>query len=486
MIRIALVLAMGLFFVLPHDAMAARKSYIVGYRQNPGEKDHSKISKMWGKVKRSHKVIPALTVELQESDLEQLRRDPDVAFVEENAVVSLPPSVSLAASPEELGAAWGVQRIGAAEAAARNVRGTGIKVGIIDSGIDCSHPDIADNCRGGYNFLFGGPDAFDDHYQSHGTHVAGIVAAKDNGSGVVGVAPDAELYALKVLDASGFGDVDAIIAAIEWAIANKLDVVTLSIGSPDSVAFRAVCDNAAQAGVVVVAAAGNSSNSIMDYPALYDSVIAVSATDATDQLAWFSSYGDKVELAAPGDKILSTMRGGGYGVLSGTSQAVPHVAGVAALVLSQGMNDQNGNGTRVDEVRARLNSSATDLGTVGRDQLYGYGLVNAAQATAVPSVPSITLTAKVSTLRPYTDNVTKAALDKGDYEVTIRNMGLISLGGKVVVGKKILWNQSFLETFRRTPDAVKTIRLTLPADGELILVPLGKVGTSADIVITRK
>ncbi len=195
-------------------------------------------------------------------------------------------------------------------------------------------------------------------------------------SGVIGVAPRATIYALKVLGADGSGSFSNMIAALQWAVDHDIQITNNSYGSAQSPGFavQSAFENAAAGGMLHVAAAGNSGtcagtgDSVL-YPARYASVIAVSATDAADVSQCFSSTGPKVELAAPGAAVNSTIPGGGYEVLSGTSMASPHVAGTAALVMSSGVADSNGNGRVNDEVRQILITTAQDFGNPGRDNV---------------------------------------------------------------------------------------------------------------------
>jgi subtilisin len=267
---------------------------------------------------------------------------------------------------------WGVDRIDA-EWAWDASRGAGVNVAVIDTGIDGSHPDLLDNVKGGVNFVRKGwrppdPGAWADD-NGHGTHVAGIIAAEDNDIGVVGVAPLASLYAVKVLNKSGSGYISDIIAGIEWAVDNGMDVANMSLGTNSDVqSFHDACDAAADAGLLLVAAAGNDGGAV-DYPGAYSSVIAVAATDINDARASWSSYGPEVLLAAPGVSVLSTWKGGGYKTISGTSMAAPHVTGTLALNLS-----------------ANLAASADDLPPAGYDYYTGYGLVDAGEAaTGTPN-----------------------------------------------------------------------------------------------------
>jgi subtilisin family serine protease len=219
----------------------------------------------------------------------------------------------------------------------------------------------------------------------HGTHVAGIVAALDNGDGVVGVAPEAKLYALKVLNENGEGYVSDVIFAIQWAsdpdgdgsANDRLDIINMSLGADrGNIFLKWACNLAYLDGLLLVAAAGNDYGGAVDYPAAYDSVVAVSATNSADELASFSSTGKQIELAAPGVDINSTLPGNAYSgeTWSGTSMASPHVAGTAALVWVA-------NGCSNDAVRTQLQSTAENIGLSTREQ--GYGLVDAAEAADV-------------------------------------------------------------------------------------------------------
>jgi hypothetical protein len=189
---------------------------------------------------------------------------------------------------------------------------------------------------------------------------------------VIGVAPKASLYAVKVLGSNGRGWTSDVIAGIQWSRDNGMQVISMSLAGGYSESMETACSEADGAGIVVVAAAGNSGpgDNTVKYPAKYESVIAVSATDGTGAIASFSSRGPEVELAAPGVSIYSTYRGGGYATMHGTSMACPHVAGTAALVIaSESLSN--------DEVRLRLQQTADDL---GRNTGYGHGLIDADEA----------------------------------------------------------------------------------------------------------
>ncbi|MHA1743657.1 MAG: S8 family serine peptidase, partial [Candidatus Heimdallarchaeota archaeon] len=301
-----------------------------------------------------------------------------------------------------------------------NVAGQGVKVAIIDTGIDYTHPDLDDVYAGGYDFVADDSDPKDEN--GHGTHCAGIVAAEDNGEGVIGVAPKTSLYAVRALDAYGSGSVSDIVAGIDWCINNDMDVISMSLGSssPDSTLEDAV-NRAYNAGIVVVAASGNDGKNAISYPAKYANAIAVGAIDSNHNLASFSNYGPEQEVVAPGVDIYSTMPtytvtlnswwyGGlskNYDQMSGTSMATPMVAGVCALILSANPNLSPG------EVRNILHDTAVDLGTSGWDQNFGYGEVDALEAVnaAGGGTPVNEPPAKVTGLTATTLSDTEIKLD---------------------------------------------------------------------------
>lgn len=276
---------------------------------------------------------------------------------------------------------WGIDRIDAELVWPGGNTAEPVKVGIIDTGIDTAHPDLQANIKGGVSTVSYTAKYNDDN--GHGTHVAGITAALDNTIGVIGVGPNIDLYAIKVLDRRGSGYLSDIIEGLDWAIANGMQVVNMSLGaSVDVQSFHDAVIRANAAGIIQVAAAGNSGAAV-GYPAAYPEVIAVSATDSANAIASWSSRGPEVDLAAPGASIYSTYKGQTYATLSGTSMAAPHVTGAAALVINTpvGAYDANLNGAwDPSEVQQKLQDRATDLGAAGFDNLYGYGLVNAFNA----------------------------------------------------------------------------------------------------------
>ena len=253
-------------------------------------------------------------------------------------------------------------------------------VGVIDTGVDSSHEDLAGQVVGGCRTATSGDGTLssgcdDDH--GHGTHVAGtIAAAANNGRGVAGLAPGARVLPCKALDADGSGRVSDIVACINHLVAvaptHNLRVISMSLGGPDSSTEAAAVRHAWANGVLVTAAAGNEGTSSINFPAGYDEAISVSATDRNDQRASFSNVNHDVEISAPGVAIISTVPGG-YASWSGTSMATPHVAAAAAAVARR-------YGGSAQEVRDRLTRATDDLGASGRDTAFGYGRLNLCRA----------------------------------------------------------------------------------------------------------
>ncbi|MFC4354175.1 S8 family serine peptidase [Chryseomicrobium palamuruense] len=261
--------------------------------------------------------------------------------------------------------------------------GRGVKVGVLDSGIDTEHRDL--KVVGGvctYDSFCSAGVPYDDD-EGHGTHVAGIIAALANGTGVVGVAPNVELYSIKALSEFGSGTTTSIVRGIEWAIQNDLDILNLSITSDENEpAIANALKVAYDKGMILVGAAGNkgvAETSTVTYPAKYDTVIAVGAVTSKNTKLLESSVGPEVEFTAPGEQILSTYpmewdftddKADGYTMMSGTSMAAPHVTGLLALYKERFPDLTN------KELRTLLVGTVTDLGTAGRDRLYGHGLIS--------------------------------------------------------------------------------------------------------------
>lgn len=262
--------------------------------------------------------------------------------------------------------------------------GQGMTVAVVDTGIALEHPDLKDNLVPGYNSMTGSEEAGANRDNNgHGTEVAGVIAAERNDLGVVGVAYQAKIMPIKAIGASGVGYDDAIADGIVWAADHGAKIINLSLGSENgSVAsdiLRQAVAYADNKGCLLIAASGNydpesEANPGVSYPAADPRVLAVTAADAAGKVTNYSAAGPEVDLAAPGDSIPTDgwSRAGGYGYTyaSGTSLAAPFVSGEAALIWSQHPEWSR------DQVVETLEQGAEDLGFPGRDDHYGYGLVD--------------------------------------------------------------------------------------------------------------
>ncbi len=366
-VAVALLIMLVTGLALP--AFGAPEPYLdvlISFRERPGSAALELIEKEGGKVNRGFEKIPAVSATVPSTGVDNLRRSSQIASVEPDIIV------------QAIGdtVPWGVQRVGARLFAGQN-KGRGVRIAILDTGIDLDHPDL--NVAGNVSFIPGVPTGDDD--SGHGTMVAGIIAALDNGVGVVGVAPEASIYAVKVLNSSGSGAVSCIVSGIEWAINNGMQVINMSFGGsmglPDEA--QAALARASAAGIVLVAGAGNGGEGVIWAPGRYQPVIAVGAIDQQDARAAFSGTGAGLSLMAPGVDVLTTTVGGGYGNGSGTSYSTAHVSGLAALLIASGVYPTG--------VRGALQGTAKDLGTAGWDEAYGYGLANVAPGVQVNNLP---------------------------------------------------------------------------------------------------
>ncbi|MFH1774557.1 MAG: S8 family serine peptidase [Methanobacteriota archaeon] len=350
------------------------KKFVV--KQRRGKKvGKDEIEKAHGREIREIQRLNVKIVETgkPEKFLEQMRKHKDVEYVEEARI-----HAALEVMDSMYAQQWNLKSINA-EAAWSRATGEGVVVAVVDTGVNYAHPELDGNYAGGYDWVNGDADAMDDN--GHGTHVAGIIAAEMNGEGVVGVAPKAKILAEKVLDSSGVGyDYDVASAIVHAADAGAA-VITLSLGGAYSKVLEDACEYAYGKGALLVAAAGNSRESVL-YPAALSSVVAVSSVDYDNKLSSFSSFGREVELAAPGGgraSILSTSLGSGYETKVGTSMAAAHVSGAAAL--AKAMNKDVSN----SQLRSLLHAAVLDLGSEGRDEFYGYGLIDAGKLLSTGS-----------------------------------------------------------------------------------------------------
>ncbi|WP_372868876.1 S8 family peptidase [Planomicrobium okeanokoites] len=283
---------------------------------------------------------------------------------------------------------WGYQHIKAPSALKLGYTGKGVKIAVIDSGINSKHPDLS--VAGGASMI-DNTSPFTDG-AGHGTHVAGVIAALNNTIGVVGAAPDAEIYSVKVLASSGAGTLEDVLEGIQWAIDQDMDIINLSLTTDFNIPeLEALLKKANELGIIVVAAAGNieivdtRGNYVQNtadvlYPARYPSVIAVGSTDTNNRLSGFSYRGPSVEIVAPGQGIYSTFSTiatsghDDYKSSEGTSVSTPFVSAVFAQYKEAYPHLTNA------QLRASVKRAVIDLGVKGKDNLYGHGLVQSLQS----------------------------------------------------------------------------------------------------------
>lgn len=254
--------------------------------------------------------------------------------------------------------------------------GEGVRVGVIDTGVDADHPDIKGRIRDCANFSGGSIlDIEDDN--GHGTHIIGIVGAERNGIGTIGVAPKADIFVAKAFGKDGKTDYPAIEKSIRWLWEKNVDVINMSFSSQfTSPRYRLLIRETHDRGISVICAAGNEgelgSNTI-GYPANFAETVAVSAVDINKNIAEFSSRGKAAEICAAGKDVYSTYLNGGYATLSGTSMACPIITGAVALLQAKGYA-RYGRRLKPEEIRLLLNIYTENPGVHGRDLSYGYGI----------------------------------------------------------------------------------------------------------------
>jgi len=320
---------------LTNQGFAARQATVKDYSADLLKKEFNlskeNIYKAYGSA------LQGFTAKLSEKQAEALKNDPRVVSVEPDRILSINYKVKKSnAAMFAQSIPWGISRVGSGS-------GAGKTAWVIDTGVDLDHPDLNVDVSRSISFagIFFwiwriGDDTDPDDGNGHGTHVAGTIAAKNNGDGVVGVAYDATVVGVKVLGSNGNGSTSDIIDGVDYVAANASagDVANMSLGGGTSTALDNAVKNLGNQGVLVALAAGNESqnaNNVSPARTNHANVVTVSAMDINDNFASFSNYGSAVDFCAPGVNVNSTWRGGGYRSISGTSMASPHVAGLLLL-----------------------------------------------------------------------------------------------------------------------------------------------------------
>ncbi len=387
----AAVLAIALA-VVPAASANAADSVIVKYKGSAAAAQVNALSaslglgQQVGEVRRLGAVV--IAADNAAATANALQSSPLVAYAEPNKILRA------AAVPNDplFGGLYGMDKIDAPEGwDAAGLGGFpasgGVKVGIVDTGIQANHPDLAgkvvDCARSGSALPIGGGTLTegscpDDN--GHGTHVAGTIAAKaNNGIGVAGVAFNSPLSICKALSGPlGMGSTSDVANCITWLHDKGAKVISMSLGGGASSTLKSAVDYAwkggAANGSVLIAAAGNDGDGTLNYPAAYPNVVSVAATDQNDARASFSNANSDVEVAAPGVDITSTWNDGGYNTISGTSMATPHVSGVTAIIRARYPS------STAAQIVAKLDGAVDDLGPAGRDASFGFGRVDLVQA----------------------------------------------------------------------------------------------------------
>lgn len=387
-VPLLLVVLFTLFIIVPKNNVFAEEEnveVIVVYKDEVHEEGQvSKLVKSYDDVEVL-KELPMAIMTVPKSEIKKLENNPNVETVAMNEEIQLiEPTASIwdeinesALNENDLD---NLKKVNAYAAWTKGLTGKGVKIAVIDGGVE-RHKDL--KIAGGKSF-FNGVSYYDDD-DGHGTHVAGIIAAQRDGKGTAGIAPDASVYSLKVFhlvkkdeedEGELIGTTAELIKALDWAIANKINIVNMSLGLyGDNKGLRTAIQEAGKQGILLVAASGNKGIRRVAYPAAYEEVIAVSSVDGEDDLSYFSNFGEEIELVAPGESINSTVNNNKYGEMSGTSMATPHVTGLLAILKQKFPNYSPA------ALRRYITDSALDLGDPGRDEEYGYGLARYLEPT---------------------------------------------------------------------------------------------------------
>lgn len=317
--------------------------------------------------------LPFYKIRISASDIGALEEDANVNIVEEDIFSTLEEEVQIIddefyTSSNSSDLNWNLAAINMKQAHENNYLGQDVKIGIIDTGI-ANHTNLT--IDSGVSTVKYTTSWEDDH--GHGSQVAGIINSKRK-DGLMGISPNAKIYAIKSLDQNGQGKLSNILEGIDWAIKNDMDILNLSFGSEfHSKPLEDILNEAENQGILLVGAAGNSadgSNDTLEYPAKYDSVISVGSISSNFQHSLFSSSGPKLEVVAPGERIQTTHLYNQYAYVDGTSFAAPHVTSLIAIYKNHSPNLTN------DQIRGLLVDNAIDLGKRDDDRFYGFGLAN--------------------------------------------------------------------------------------------------------------
>ena len=382
------------------------------------------------KLGQSNLHVVTVPVNSEEKTIEKLRNNPHIKFAELDKKVS----ISLSSNDPYFGSQYHLRKIGA-DMAWDTSQGAGITIAILDSGVDAAHPDLKNSLLPGYNSYLGTTDSSD--ICGHGTGVAGTAAGiTNNAIGVAGVAGQAKILPVRIVHENGTAGCYAYFSSMSngiiYAADNGAKIVNLSFGGvTTSSSVASAAQYLKNKGGLLFASAGND-NADLTVP-LNKSMIIVSATDSNDLKSSFSNYGQVIALSAPGSYIYATKQGGTYGAWNGTSFSSPVAAGVGALVMAANPSLSN------LDVENILFATATDLGAVGKDNIFGYGRVNASAAVnlALNSTPSVDTIAPVASITSPTPSITVSGIVPISLNATdnigVKNVELFINGNSVAI-----------------------------------------------------
>ncbi len=363
-------LGMALVELSEMEASALEKAegIVIVEKDRPmyGSQETSPDSPDW-----DQELSPILEPSYTEFNIAEILNTPAEEFSSNPYEYNIPPAITDGSGTEVL--PWNVEMV-AGDPRTRTYRGAGVKVAVIDSGID-NHDDLDTAGWVDFSDTVYGFKPTDN--SGHGSAVAGVIYARVSGFGMIGIASDADVYSVKVLDKDNKAMVSSVIQAIEWCIQNDMDIINMSFGmNESSAALKYAIDRAEEAGILMIAAAGNSGGALQ-YPAAYENVVAVGAVDESAQPADFSARGAMLDLVAPGVDVQSTGFMGAYTITSGTSAAAAHVTGVAAVLKGAAPSKSN------DYITELMKASAYKPGFSVRNDQYGYGIVSLENALAM-------------------------------------------------------------------------------------------------------
>ncbi|WP_374711468.1 S8 family serine peptidase [Symbiobacterium terraclitae] len=375
-----------------------------------------------------------------EEIIRTLKMNPNVTYVEPNYIFT----ATWTPNDPYFSQQWGPQKI-QLPAAWDHTRGSSnVVIAIVDTGVQRNHPDLSAKLVPGWDFVDNDDDPDDEN--GHGTHVAGIAAGlTNNGIGIAGGCPHCRIMPVRVLDRSGNGSLANVAHGITWAADHGAQVINLSLGSSaGTTTLRNAIDYAWNRGAFLACAAGNDNSSSPTYPAYYSSCMAVAASTSSDARASFSNYGSWVDVAAPGQSIMSTWLGGGYANLNGTSMATPLVSGLAGILASQGLSNS--------QIWQRICSTADMISGTGT--YWTCGRINAYRAVTYSSNPG---------------NPGSPALQNGGFENGTAPWAQSSSGGYQLIDTTLPRTGSYsawLGGYNNGTDAISQV-VTVPQNGTL-------------------